>query len=239
MGDGFYFFDIVLFAMIAGFIVYRLRSVLGRRHGEEKQRPNPFAGPRGGAHRQGAGSQTGAGTAQGGDNVVHLPERNRGMDLGGADDGATSLAAGLAQIKAADPTFGEKEFLQGARSAFEMIVIAFAKGETDTLKPLLSDEVYENFADAIRDRERAGESLETSIEDFKDVDLLEARMKGATALVTVKFVTEQINVTRDGSGDAIEGSPDKAEEVVDIWTFSRNTRSRDPNWALVETRTPN
>lgn len=235
MGDGFYLFDIILFAMIAGFIVYRLRSVLGRRHGEEKQRPNPFGGQRG-TQRPGPG----VGAGQGNDNVVHLPERGRGgMEMGTSEDGTTSLAAGVTQIKVADPSFSEKGFLQGAKGAFEMIVAAFAKGDTETLKPLLSDDVYDNFADAIRDRERSGESLETSIEDFKDADLLEARMKGQTAYVTVKFVTEQINVTRDESGDVIDGNAEKPEEVVDIWTFARNTRSRDPNWMLVETRTPN
>jgi len=236
MGDGFYFFDIVLFAMIAGFILYRLRGVLGRRHGEEKQRPNPFGGQRGGAQRPG---HQGSAAGQGNDNVVQLPDRGRSMEMGGNEDGTNSLAAGLTQIKVADPSFSEKDFLQGARAAFEMIVTAFAKGETETLKPLLSDDVYDNFAEAIKDRERSGESLETSIEDFKDIDLLEAQMKSQTALVTVKFVTEQINVTRDDSGDVVEGNPDKADEVIDIWTFARNTRSRDPNWMLVETRTPN
>lgn len=222
MGDGFVFIEIVIFAMIAAFLVYRLRSVLGRRTGEEQQRPNPFT-PRAGAP----------------DNVVPLPERGRPAASGAAPaaDEPVSLAAALAQIKGADPGFDEKHFLQGARGAFQMIVEAFAKGDTATLRPLLSDEVYENFARAVRDRQAAGETLETRIDRIVDADVVEARLDGRTALVTVKFVSEQMNVVRDRAGAVVDGDPDAAVEATDVWTFARNTRARDPNWSLVETRT--
>jgi predicted lipid-binding transport protein (Tim44 family) len=226
MGEGFYFIDILIFAMIAAFLVYRLRGVLGRRHGEERQRPNPYT-PRPGQ--------------EGGDNVVTLPDRTRPpADIPPPTPGEPySLAAGIAQIQANDPTFDEKGFMQGARQAFEMIVTAFARGDTPTLRPLLSDDVYDNFAAAIRNRQAADETLETQVVSLHDADLIEARMEGRTAFVTIKFVSDQINVTRNAAGAVVDGDPNQPLEVVDIWTFARNTRSRNPNWTLIETRVPN
>ncbi|AWK86036.1 Tim44/TimA family putative adaptor protein [Azospirillum thermophilum] len=221
MGDGFVFIEIVIFAMIAAFLVYRLRSVLGRRTGEERQRPNPFT-PRPGMP----------------DNVVTLPERNRPRpETPVSPDEPLSLAAALDQIKANDPNFDEKHFLEGAKAAFAMIVDAFARGDTATLRPLLADDVYDNFARAIRDRQAAGETLETRIERVREADVEEARMDGRTARVTVRLVSDQMNVQRDRNGAVVDGDPNAVVEAVDIWTFARNTRSSDPNWALVETRT--
>ncbi|WP_353859484.1 Tim44/TimA family putative adaptor protein [Azospirillum formosense] len=223
MGDGFVFVEILIFAMIAAFLVYRLRSVLGRRTGEERQRPNPFTAR--------PNNQP--------DNVVAMPNRERPLpNAAPSPDEPVSLATALEQIKAADPSFDEKYFLQGARGAFQMIVEAFAKGDTATLRPLLSDEVYDNFARAVRERQAAGETLETRIETITDADVVEARMDGRTALVTVKFVSEQMNVVRNSAGAVVDGDPNAVVEAVDIWTFARNTRASDPNWALVETRTP-
>ncbi|HSK38606.1 MAG TPA: Tim44/TimA family putative adaptor protein [Arenibaculum sp.] len=222
------FIDILIFAMIAAFLVYRLRSVLGRRHGEERQRPNPYE------------SRPGQGGAKAPDNVVHLPERNPPAEasMNGRHE-PLPLSAGLASVREADPNFDEKHFLQGARAAFEMIVDAFARGDADALRPLLSDSVFENFAQAIKDRQQRGETLETRIVEIKDADLVEAGVEGRSAFVTVKFISDQINVTRDGAGTVVDGDPDQFLEVVDIWTFARNIRSRDPNWLLVETRVPN
>jgi predicted lipid-binding transport protein (Tim44 family) len=150
-----------------------------------------------------------------------------------------SLAQGLAQIRQADPGFDEKGFQEGATGAFAMIVGAFAQGDTAALRPLLADDVYDNFARAIRDRQTAGETMETRVERFDEVDLLEARMDGDTAVVTIRFASQQVSVTRDGAGSIVDGDPGRPVEVIDIWSFARNTRSRGPNWLLVETRVPN
>lgn len=219
MGDGFVFIEIVIFAMIAAFLVYRLRSVLGRRTGEEQQRPNPFTSRPAAA-----------------DNVVALPDRNRPRpDVAPVTDEPLSLAAALDQIKAADPSFDEKHFLEGAKAAFQMIVEAFARGDTATLRPLLADDVYENFATVIRERQAAGEQYETRVERVREADVVEAKLDAAhTARVTVKFVSDQMNVLRDRNGAVIEGDPDSLVEATDIWVFVRNIRARDPNWTLVE-----
>jgi len=231
MGDGFQFIDIILFAMIAGFLVLRLRSVLGRRTGNERPpRPDPFA-------RRGKG-------ARGDDKVVELPAPRRPVEVeaeAGPSAGVkdSSLAAALTQIQIADPAFNPQEFVAGAGAAFEMIVAAFAKGDAKALRPLLNDSVYADFSSAIAEREKAGHRLETTLVSVKSADLLEARLEGRVAFVTVKFVSEQVNVTKNAAGAIVDGSPDRVTTVTDIWTFARNTRAKDPNWTLVETRSPN
>ncbi len=222
--------DIIIFAAIAAFIVLRLRNVLGRRTGSE--RPPPVS--TGGNARRPQGEP---------DKVVNFPEQSgRKADVDLAFDRAepgTALHLGLSQIKKADKAFNADEFLKGAAMAFEMIIQAFADGKMDGVKPYLSKDVYQNFANAIKGRSETGELLDTTVVGIKKSDILEARMEGRTALVTAKFVSEQINVTRDKNGAVLDGDPDRITEVSDIWTFSRDTQSRDPNWILVETRSPN
>jgi predicted lipid-binding transport protein (Tim44 family) len=223
---------ILLFAAVAGFLIYRLRSVLGRRTGHERERRHPFGqrGERSGRHGEAPQAESGQ------DNVIQLPERGQ---EGAEREGAPSLSAGLTQVRIADPSFDANQFVQGAGRAFQMIVEAFANGDTATLRPLLSDDLFDEFGSEIRRRAAEGETHESRIVKLREADLLEARMEGRTALVTIKFVSDQINAVRDESGEVIEGDPETPIEVVDIWTFARNTRSSDPNWTLVETRTPN
>ena len=231
MGEGLQFIDILIFAMIAAFLVYRLKSVLGRRHGEERQRPNPYAAR--------PGQQAGRTEGRPADNIVPMPERVPAADTGvRVAEGPRSLAESIALVRSADPSFDEKQFLEGARMAFQMVVGAFAAGDTATLRPLLSDEVYGNFATAIEERRRRGEVLETRIEQVADADVVEADLDGRNALLTIRFVSNQVNVTKAADGSVVDGDPDQVEEVVDLWTFARNVQSRDPNWTLVETRVP-
>jgi predicted lipid-binding transport protein (Tim44 family) len=123
----------------------------------------------------------------------------------------------------------------GARQAFEMIVDAFARGDTEQLRPLLADDVYRGFADAIEQRREAGETLETEVVAIKQADAVEARMENSWAHVTVRFVSDQVNVTRDAEGNILDGDPEQLSEIVDLWTFARDTSSRDPNWELAST----
>ena len=235
MGEGFQFFDIILFAMIAAFLVLRLRGVLGRRTGNERRPPDRVS-------RQRQEDATN-------DNVVELADRNGGTEdesFQAAVDSATENVAdisperaGLAEIQAADRSFDTDSFLNGTRAAFEMVLKAFVDGDTKILRSLLNDEVFDNFTAAISEREAAGESLEKTIIGIKSTDILEALVSGRTAFVTIKFVSEQVNATRDTDGEVIDGDANHVTDVTDIWTFARNTRARDPNWTLVETRSPN
>ncbi|HEV2550409.1 MAG TPA: Tim44/TimA family putative adaptor protein [Stellaceae bacterium] len=216
-GDGTQYLEIFVLAVIAGFLVLRLRSVLGRRTGTERRR-EAFGAPDAAPEK-----------------VVPLPPRSQVPTPSSAD---TAGVSGLAALKAADRSFEEKHFLEGARAAFEIIVNAFAKGDAAALKPLLSDAVFASFAQAIREREAHEERHETNLLTVKTVELAEGALQGDAALVTVKFVSDQINVTRAADGHVVDGSPDQVEEKTDLWTFSRSVRSRDPNWTLVATHSP-
>jgi predicted lipid-binding transport protein (Tim44 family) len=170
------------------------------------------------------------------DNVVQLTDRGEAEgDLDPALENSPA-AAGLHAIKDADRSFDPMGFLSGARAAYEMIVTAFADGDSKTLRPLLSDEVYGNFVGAIEDRESREETLDRTLVGIKAADFVEARLSGRVAEVTIKFVSEVLNVTRDKAGRVVDGDSKAVREVTDVWTFSRNTRSSNPNWTLVETR---
>ena len=226
MSEGFAYIDILFFAMVAAFIALRLRGVLGRRTGQERRRSGGF-GP---ARSNGAA-----------DNVVALPDRSSSMtevDAGIADLADGKLKAGLGRIRQADPAFDPQAFVAGARGAFEMIVEAYSTGEKEVLRPLLADDVFNGFAGAIDQRKAASQTLDTQLISIRNVELVDAQLRGSDARVTLRFTSEQVNVVRDATGNVVEGDPGTAEEVIDIWTFERDTRSADPNWTLVETRTP-
>ncbi len=242
MGDGFQFLDIILFAAIAAFFVLRLRGVLGKRTGHDKPTADPF-----GSREKAEGED---------DTVISLPDRNKNAsaeetadeDAGPAEEiaestedetAATPLAANLRQVKRADKSFDEDEFVNGAQTAFEWVIDAFAKGDAKTLRPLLSNDVYGDFSGAIEERENAGQMLETTLVGITEARIIEAELQGRTAFVTIKFVSEQVNVVRDSDGEVVEGDPNHVTKITDIWTFARNTRSRDPDWTLVATRSPN
>lgn len=226
MSEGFAYIDILFFAMVAAFIALRLRSVLGRRTGHERRRSESWSTARANGR---------------GDNVVSLPDRSTGgseTDPAIADLDDSKAKTGLTQIRLADPTFDLTGFLEGAKAAFEVIVEAYAAGNKETLAPLLADDVRAGFDGAIDERLASGQTLDTQLIGIQNAEVADAVMQATRARVTVRFTSEQVNVVRDAEGKAIDGDPSVAEEVVDIWTFERDTVSDDPNWLLVETRTP-
>jgi predicted lipid-binding transport protein (Tim44 family) len=225
MSGGLGFLDIILFAMLAAFLVYRLGSVLGKRTGNEQQRPDiPGAG---------AGPDEGQEA-----NVISLADRSLDPE-NELVEAASPLDAAITQIKLADRSFDEEGFVTGARMAFEMVVESFAGGDTATLRNLLSDDVYENFAAAIHDRVSKDQTHETTMVGFDVAEIIEAEMEGRNALVTVKYISDQVNVTRDAAGETIEGDPAAVTRITDIWTFARDVSSSSPNWVLIATRSPN
>ena len=219
MGEFQQYFDIILFGMVAAFLVLRLRSVLGRRTGNERRRdffvrrspPTPDKGPTIDESASGAANPA-IGTAP-----------------------ANRVAEGLDRIRRGDPSFDPSHFLEGARAAFEMIVSAFAAGDKAVLEPLLSKEVFKQFATAIDERIVAKETLETRIVRLDKADIVEADLAGRTAQVTVKLVSQQVNVTRAMDGSIVDGDPEHPTEKTDYWTFARDTRASDPNWVLIAT----
>lgn len=229
-------FDIytIIFLALAVFIFLRLRSVLGQRTGRERPPYDPYAAR--------------DARAPASEKVVPLPGRPAPEPVvrpaesaepsdrwkGIAASGST-IAAGLDSISAADRNFDAQHFIAGARAAYESIVGAFASGDRRTLKGLLSREVYDGFEAAIRERERKGETVENRFVSLDTAEITGAELRGNTAQVTIRFVSQLISATRDRTGAVIDGSPDKVSEVTDVWTFARDVTSRDPNWKLVAT----
>jgi len=225
MGDGFAFFDIIIFAMLAGYLVFQLRRVLGRRTGHEDQRrTNPF--------------KRGAEDAAENDNVISLPDRATKESTDDESAGFDSELNGLSRLKAKDPSFDDREFLRGAKGAFEWIVAAFARGDRVELRNLLGPSLYPRFEEAIDEREKANETLETTISSMKSATIDDVSLEGSVVSITVEFLTDQVKVVRDAGGGVVEGDPSKIETLRDIWVFSRDMRSSDPNWQLVATREP-
>lgn len=217
--------DLILFAMVAAFLVLRLRSVLGRRTGFERP-PQPEPRPAGFDPRarplEGPAEEARPARPQGGPRIV-LP------------DPRTPPGQALGRIAAADRSFDPEGFLHGAEGAFRMIVTAFAASDRRTLRDLLSDDTYAGFEQAITAREQAGESQRTELRAVHELAIEAADLRGSIADVTVRFVTDQVNMTTGRNGEVVTGS-DAITELTDIWTFQREVGSADPTWRLVATR---
>lgn len=216
------FFGIILLAMVAGIILFRLYSVLGRRTGNEREPHDRF-------QRVGSANDP----AKKPDNVIPLPLPQRKPD--DAHASTDSAQRGLLDIKLADSSFETGHFVAGARQAYEMIVTAFAHGDRETLHRLLSEDVYRAFEHAIAEREAKKHKTEFTFVGFKDVKIVEATLKNGIADVTVSFSAQFLSATTDENGAVLEGDSKTVREATDVWTFARDTRTSDPNWALVAT----
>lgn len=226
----------IIFLALAVFIFLRLRNVLGQRTGHERP-PYDRA-----ARDVVPGAQ---------DNRVVPPMSGPVIDQTpmppaadapadsnrwkGVADPGSELAAGLDAVAAREASFDPKHFLSGARSAYEMIVLAFANGDRRALKDLLSSEVYDSFDGAIRNREKNDQKTETRFVSIDKAELTNAEVRDRTVQLTVRFVSQMISVTRDKAGTVVDGNPDKVADITDVWTFARDVGSRDPNWKLVGT----
>ena len=198
MNNSFEYLDIILLAMIAGFIILRLRGILGRRTGHEKKVfRNPFN-----------------------KKVTQRDTEKKVVNLSSSklDDAA------------------KEQFIKGAKAAYEMIIISFAKGDKHALKPLLNKEIYQNFSDEIDHRKKENSKSELTFVGVKSAEIKNFEKKDNIYTFTVNFVSEIITCKKDKNNKVIEGSPDIIKTVNDIWKFSKNMWSSNPNWYLVETQ---
>jgi predicted lipid-binding transport protein (Tim44 family) len=226
----------IIFLALAVFIFLRLRSVLGQRTGSERP-------PYDRAARnvvQGAPDNNKVIPVPGSviEQVPLAPTADVTVPADrwkGIAEPGTPLAQGLDTIMTIDSSFDPKHFLSGARSAYEMIVLAFANGDRRALKDLLSTEVYESFESAIKDREKQERKTETRFVSIDKAELVGAEARDRTTQLTVRFVSQMISVTRDKTGAIVDGNSDKVTDITDVWTFARDVTSRDPNWKLVGT----
>jgi predicted lipid-binding transport protein (Tim44 family) len=243
---------ITLISLIIAIVaILKLRSMLGRRTGDEETRLERY--------RSEQQRQAGAGTAPATDKVVTLPRRgldeapgaaptqlstsevkDRMRTFAGEDERVTQ---GLLEIFRYDSDFDPEHFIRGARQAYEMIVTAFAEGNRKILRDLLSRDVYEGFVSAIADRESRGEQVDQSFVGISKAEIVEAEVKDGKAGITVRFLSQLISATRDRAGAVTAGDPQRIKEVTDIWTFTRDISTpkarQNPNWKLVATQAPN
>ena len=215
---------ILVLAMVAGVILFRLYTVLGRRTGNERPPQDRFQ-PVPGAEKQGGDKAS--------DKVVLLPDRT--APRAETPDDAGPAERGLLDIRLADRTFDVDHFVEGARHAYEMIVTAFAGGDRSVLKPLLGDDVYAAFDRAIEAREARKEKVAFTFVGFQDVKIVSAALKKNLGEITVSFDAQFISSNSDASGAVLEGDPNSVRNVTDVWSFERNIRSSDPNWHLIAT----
>ncbi|MFP4313083.1 MAG: Tim44/TimA family putative adaptor protein [Alphaproteobacteria bacterium] len=225
--------DLIVYGVIAAGLVFWLRSILGTRHGEERERPSSLAGT--------------------GEIASDLPEEKQAMqehalsgseriqDLAQNPKGAFSIENktaenGLIAIARAEKDFDIDFFGEACQDVFVMVVEAFARGEREALEDLLREDVYKAFEAAISEREASGETLESEIHAIKKAQVISAMVEGKTSYITVRFVAEETRVCRDKEGEIISGNPDRVSEMIDIWTFAHDVSGRDPRWLLIETR---
>lgn len=205
------FIDIIIFAVIAVLLVLRLRSVLGQRSGYDEQ-----------------------------------PSRDNRFDKGSADvisidSGRRADIAeghGLDALRKADRSFSEKQFMNGAASAFEMILSAYAEGDLAKLKRLLGYDLLQSFTQSVQQRGQDGEVLSITLDELRDVRITGAKVFDNIASVTVEFQSTQTRILTDSDGNTIEDEDTGTRDLIDIWTFERDLTLDDPNWKLAETESP-
>jgi predicted lipid-binding transport protein (Tim44 family) len=233
----------LVFLALAVFVAWKLRSVLGQKTGQERPPTDPFARRDNPAARP---DQAAPPATEGKrDNVIRLPGAANDPAAAGAAPAAdrwkgiaapdSPIIAGIEAVVRQEPSFDPHAFLGGAKAAYETIVTAFARGDRKTLKGLLAKEVYDGFEQAITDREKRGEKAESTFVSIDKAEITAVDVKGKTGQVTIGFVSQLISVVRDAQGAVVDGSAEAVSEVNDIWTFSRQLGSRDPNWLLVAT----
>jgi len=224
----------LLILAVAVVILLRLRSVLGTRTGHER-RYDPYSATEASEKARRADGK-----------VIPLPGSKPAEEIHAADSASepvwqgvaeegSALAKSLEKVAKADKSFDVHSFLEGAKMAYEMIVTAFAQGDRKALKPLLSKDVYEGFAEAIAEREKAGETVDTQIVGIDKAEIVAASLHSRRASVTVKFQSQMISVKRDSDGAVIDGDERAIQNITDVWSFDRDVTARDPNWRLVAT----
>lgn len=224
--------ELLLYALVAGGLVFWLRSILGTRHGEERDRSETVIAMSNDAAQAEASPDEALGLVSNEAQITDLLDQK---------DGVISISNKTAEtamldIAAADKDFDVKFFFEAVQDVFAMVVEAFGQGDRELLEDLLAKDVYEAFETAITEREKTGEVLENEIHAINRAEIIDAALDGKQASVTIRFIADEISVTKDKDGEIIAGHPDRATEMRDIWTFSRDVKSRDPRWFVTETR---
>ena len=222
MNDSFQYGDLIFLGIIAIFIALRLRSMLGKDQGIDPK-----------------DVWQNAMRNKSDEKIVPFPLNPKPIKEEKPDELpgnlAPSVAEGLKAIKAADMNFSTTEFILGARNAFEWVIGAFGKSDKEKLQMVLSPERFSHFMEEMDRRIAEGNQYQTTLIAIDAADITEATLKGSIAEITVQFTTEQINIIRDKENSIIHGNASEVEKLIDVWTFERDIKSRDPNWKITAT----
>ena len=195
MNYSFEYIDIILLAMIAGFIFLRLRGILGKRTGHEENLDSSFSHD-------------------------FPPEK-------------------VLKNTLEESNFDEKakeEFLKGAKIAYETIITGFASGNLKNIKYLLNKKVFDQFSEALDERQKKGLKSETTFIGINSASIREHKKINSIVEVTVDFVSEIISCVKDKNEKILSGDPGKVKKVFDTWKFSKDSKSKSPNWLLIDTQ---
>ena len=236
MSDIFDLTNILLLA-VAVAIFLRLRSVLGRRTGDEQPRLDRYATRDAAPQPSRDGNVVPMPRAEPRPSGGQSPSQSVDERLGALPEGSPALGP-LREIAKADPSFDAGSFVKGAKIAYEAIVTAYARGDRDTLRNLLSREVFDSFSSVITERDSRGETNEFSFIGINSADIVDAHLADRVGHVTIRFVSELVTAVRDKAGNVIEGDIKAVRQVTDVWTFARDVASPNPNWQLVATDSP-
>lgn len=224
--------ELLLYALVAGGLVFWLRSILGTRHGEERDRSEGIVA----MSNEPSVAETPSSKETADVNISAQIDELFQKQEGTISIENASAKSGLLDIAKADKAFDVKFFLEAVQDVFAMVVEGFGDGDKEMLQDLLAADVYKAFEGAIDAREAAGETLENEIQAISKAEILEAKLDNKKAVITVRFIASEVTLTKDKDGEIIAGNPDKSVHMRDIWTFSRDTKSRDPRWFVIETR---
>ena len=218
--------DLIFFLLVAVFLIVRLRSVLGRRTGNEKKSKDIF-------------------TYQ--DSILEPDKKKvleqktslkRKLSVGLPEKKLNNLKSdkGLEKIFYFDKNFSTKKFLEGAKIAFQSIIKTYAKGEINKIKNLLSNNVFSAFSNEIKSRAKKKHSLEHTLISLKSADIEKINVRSSIADIVVKFASEQVNLLKNEKGKILSGNDEYIENHTDYWTFSKDLKSSNPNWRLIVTK---
>lgn len=225
--------ELLIYALVAGGLVFWLRSLLGTRHGEETDRSEAFiAAVDENASSEPKNAAQESETISAAEQIKDLLNKKTGTIS--IENGASE--AGLLEIADADRAFDIKFFLNAVQDVFVMVVEGFGKGDREMLQDLLAEDVYAAFEGAMDARDKSEETLDNEIHAIQRAEIIEAKLDNKAAKITVRFIASEVTVTKDKDGEIIAGHPDRITEMRDIWTFSRDVKSRDPRWFVIETR---
>lgn len=230
------YIDIIILAAVAGFIIFRLRSVLGKRIGHEQHFSSGFVSPSSESEEE---------------RVIQLPHVNgkeeeervrfnsnydNNEQLSENITNNPEIAAGLVAISSKDNSFSYQQFIEGAKSAYEMALEAYSNNDIDTLKSLMSEEVYSSFADSIKEYQENNHKIDLTLVSILSEEPVSAGVNKNIAYIAIRFESEQIHLIRDENNEIISGDASRIEKEVDIWRFERNIKSSNPNWQIVAVR---